>query len=176
MALDALSAKFSAKFFRWSAVEKAAKPPHGHNKRFSANRTELMDAHAYELSIRTLIYKEDESYVAHALEMDILAYGKTEKEACDELKKLLTNQLIFAALRGDPSMVYFPAPDEFFKRWEEAHAAKLKGAILPDRPLKWDAKAVVAVVIPLSSQIVKRAQRPGAVTNAFSRTPEDALA
>ncbi|MBA2269779.1 MAG: hypothetical protein H0W20_04160 [Chthoniobacterales bacterium] len=86
-----------------------------------------MKAHFYDLTIRVLIYKEGDQFVAHALEFDIIAYGKTEAAAKKELEMLLDNQLSFAACLGKPDIVHFPAPKEFFERWEKANQARLRG-------------------------------------------------
>jgi hypothetical protein len=104
-----------------------------------------MKAHYYDLSIRVLIYKEDRQFVAHALELDILAYGGTESAAKKELEGLLANQLSFAACIGKPEIVNFPAPQEFFDRWEQANQAKLKGERLSERSLGFQSKAAVFV-------------------------------
>src|SRR6266508_4534355 len=53
--------------------------------------------HYYDLVIRVLIYKRDDEFVAHALEMDIPASGATEEAAKKELENLVENQLSFAA-------------------------------------------------------------------------------
>lgn len=86
-----------------------------------------MNAHFYDLTIRVLVYKEDDQFVAHALEFDILGYGETEAAAKKNLTILLDNQLSFAACKNSPESVYFPAPKEFFDRWDKANQAKIKG-------------------------------------------------
>src|SRR6266446_7065633 len=93
-----------------------------------------MKAHFYTLAIRVLLYKEGNQFVAHALELDIPAYGKTEAEAQKELEALINNQLSFAACNGEPENVHFPAPKEFFDRWEKANQAALKGKPVSETP------------------------------------------
>jgi len=44
-----------------------------------------MNTHHYDLQIRALVTKEDGEFVAHALELDLVGYGATEKAAMDEL-------------------------------------------------------------------------------------------
>lgn len=92
-----------------------------------------------------MIYKEGDQFVAHALEWDIPAYAKTEEAAKNELEGLLDNQLGFAAFMGKLEMVLFPAPKEFFDRWEEAHSAWLRGETVADTPLSLDEKASIWV-------------------------------
>ena len=104
-----------------------------------------MKAHYYDLSIRVLIYKEDGQFVAHALELDILGYGKTESAAKKELEGLLDNQLSFAACMEKPEIVNFPAPKEFFDRWEKANQAQLKGERMTERSVALHGKPSVFV-------------------------------
>jgi len=93
--------------------------------------------HYYDLAIRVLIYKEGEEFVAHALEMDIPAYGTTEEAAKKELENLVENQLSFVASKGKQEMIYFPAPQEFFDRWETAQRAYLKGEKVSEKSLEF---------------------------------------
>ena len=105
-----------------------------------------MDAHCYDLSIRVLLYKEGKSYVAHALELDLLGYGDTEAQARKELEDALECQMSFATQKSQPEMLNHPAPKEFFDRWEKAHGAALRGLLAKDKPAKM---AVKAAFIPL---------------------------
>jgi hypothetical protein len=107
--------------------------------------TKRMKAHFYDLSIRVLIYKEDDQFVAHALELDVLAYGDTEANAKKELESLLDNQVAFAACLGKPEIVNFPAPQEFFDRWEKANQAKLRGEKQNEKSIALYGKPVVFV-------------------------------
>jgi hypothetical protein len=104
-----------------------------------------MKAHCYDLSIRVLVYKEGAQYVAHALEMDILAYGRTEASAKKTLEGLLDNQLSFAACMEKTEMVNFPAPQEFFDRWEKANQAGLKGEPVTEKSLALSGKPSILV-------------------------------
>jgi hypothetical protein len=94
-----------------------------------------MKAHYYDLSIRVLVYRENGQFVAHALELDILGYGTTESAAKKELEGLLESQLSFAAGMGKPEIVNFPAPKEFFNRWEKANQAQLRGKRISERSI-----------------------------------------
>ncbi len=103
-----------------------------------------MKTHYYDLVIRVLIYKQDDEFIAHALEMDIPAYGATEEAAKKELENLVENQLSFAASKGKQEMIYFPAPQEFFDRWEAAHRAYLKGEKVSEKSLEFVTTTVFA--------------------------------
>ncbi len=102
-----------------------------------------MNTHVYDFQIRALLTKEDGEFVAHALEMDLVGYGPTEKEALTSLSGMIEAQISFAAQQGDDSLIHFPAPQEFVTRWETAHAAALKREIFPDKSVKLSTKAVV---------------------------------
>lgn len=104
-----------------------------------------MKAHYYDLSIRVLLYKDGARFVAHALEFDILAYGSTEGAAKKELEGLLDNQLSFAACLEKPEVVHFPAPKEFFDRWETANQAQLTGERFSEKSLGLRGKPSVFV-------------------------------
>ena len=56
-----------------------------------------MNHHCYDLAIRVLLSKEDGQFVAHALELDLVAYGDTEKEVRKSLHDAIVAQLTFAA-------------------------------------------------------------------------------
>ena len=107
------------------------------------NRIETMTTHIYDIQIRVLISKEDGEFVARALEMDLLGYGKTEKVAVEELKHLVECQISFARQMNDNTLISFPSGREFFKRWEEAQRAALESVVRGDKSIKLAAKAVV---------------------------------
>lgn len=104
-----------------------------------------MKTHCYDLSIRVLVYKEGSQYVAHALETDILAYGDDVEAAKKELEGLLENQVSFAACMGKPEMVGFPAPKEFFDRWEKANKARLRDEPVSEKSLRLSGRPFVFV-------------------------------
>jgi hypothetical protein len=102
-----------------------------------------MEAHVYNFQIRVLLYQEDNEFVAHALEMDLMGYGKTQKEALRGLQGLLEAQITFARQQDDDRLIDCPAPKEFFERWEKAHLAALKKQVFPDKPIRITAKAIL---------------------------------
>jgi hypothetical protein len=104
-----------------------------------------MKTHYYNLAIRVLIYKEGDQFIAHALELDIPAYGATEEAAKKELENLVENQLSFAGCKENHEMVHFPAPNEFFDRWEKAHLAQLRGETVSEKSLEFVTEAAVFV-------------------------------
>ncbi len=109
---------------------------------------QAMDAHIYSLQIRVLIYREDGEYVARALEMDLLGYGKSQREAFEELKQAVEAQISFALQMSDPSLLGFPAQDEYFARWEDSQRKALRSEILGDKSVKVQARSVMISFSP----------------------------
>jgi hypothetical protein len=114
-----------------------------------------MDTHIYDIQIRVLISKEDGEFIARALEMDLLGYGKTEKDAVEELKHAVESQISFARQMNDNSLIPFPADAEYFKRWDAAQRAVLESVVHGDKSLKLAAKAVVISLKPSDLKSVK---------------------
>src|SRR5438046_2411987 len=103
-----------------------------------------METKIYVFTIRVLVCRDQDSreFLAHALEMDIVAYGRTEEIAIKQLSELIECQISFAAQQGDDNLLLFPAPREYFERWETAHAAALREQVLGDKSVKVKAKAI----------------------------------
>lgn len=93
----------------------------------------MNDAHIYDVGVRVLIYQEEGQICAHALELDLLGYGKTESEAVSRLLEAIRSQMSFARSKNDDSILAFPAPREFYDRWETAHTAALRHQVCPER-------------------------------------------
>jgi hypothetical protein len=131
-----------------------------------------MKTHYYDLFTRVLIYKEGSRFVAHALDYDLLGYGRTEEEARRELDALVENQLSFAAATKEkPEMINFPAPKEFFKRWEKVAEAQRSGKKTRNRP--WGLSTKAAVIGFTISELRKLRNRN---KGAFSKTEKLAFA
>ncbi len=101
-----------------------------------------METNVYDFQIRVLLSKDDGKFVAHALEMDLVAYGKTEKEAIREVTNLIRNQISFAMEKREDHLMYFRAPNEYFEQWEKAHAAALQGMVAPGKSATIHLKAI----------------------------------
>ncbi len=68
----------------------------------------------FDEPIPVLFYKEDEDTVAHALTLDILAYGEDEKEAGKELEGMIKTHISECLENGKPDLIWKNAPDSFF--------------------------------------------------------------
>jgi hypothetical protein len=93
----------------------------------------MNDTHTYDLGVRVLIYQEEGEICAHALELDLLGYGKTEGGAVSELVEAIRCQISFARAKNDDSILASPAPKEYYDRWEAAHTAALRHQVCPEK-------------------------------------------
>lgn len=134
----------------------------------SSKRLRPMESHVYDIQIRVLIYKEDGEFVARALELDLVGYGKTESEAVDELKKAVEAQISFAHQMNDTGLLLFESEKEYFIRWEDAHRKALSSQILGDKSVKMAAKAIVITFTKEEIRALKSHQ--------FKRSPEPVCA
>lgn len=82
-----------------------------------------------ELVFRVLLYKENQEWTAHALELDLLGFGESEEEAFEDLRQAVSTQISFATQIGDTSLIDHKAPKEFFERWNDAQERRLEGLI-----------------------------------------------
>jgi hypothetical protein len=88
-----------------------------------------METRIYDFQARILVTRDDDQYVAHALEMDLVAYGDTEHAAIDEVINLMQNQISFALQKGQMHLIDHKAPKEFFDEWEKAQTDFLLGVV-----------------------------------------------
>ena len=79
-----------------------------------------LDAPAeFEAAFSVLGYREDEMWVAHCLEMDILGFGESRDEALNELSELMEMKISFALQSECLESLYSPAPPEYWQRFGE---------------------------------------------------------
>lgn len=88
-----------------------------------------MKTQMFELNVRVLIYREEGDFVAHALEFDLLGYGKTKAEAMSALEAVIKTHLEFCFEQGLAESAISPAPEEFFERWEKAQKKSFVDAL-----------------------------------------------
>lgn len=109
---------------------------------------------AFEVSI--LVYTEDDSCVALALEMDLRGFGATGEAALADLDEMILAQVSFALQKRHPESVWKPAEQKYWDMFEDARReqfiAQIKGTRLSKKgpkatmhrlptastpPLKW---------------------------------------
>ena len=73
--------------------------------------------------LRAVLYREDDLWVAHGLEMDLIGTGVTAAAALRELRGNVEAQLSFATQEG--TNPFRPAPPEIQGLWEEINLAAI---------------------------------------------------
>lgn len=81
--------------------------------------------------LNILGYREDNEWVALALEMDLRGYGKTFDEAHKELQDLVEVQIGFALAKGHPEMILRPADPIWFTLFAESRNTCLAEMLKP---------------------------------------------
>jgi len=82
----------------------------------------------FEIALNVLGYKdkEENEWVALALEMDLRGYGSTWEEALSELNDLVFAQIHFAHFKRRPEMIFRPADPVWFHLFADSRRAKLE--------------------------------------------------
>ena len=83
------------------------------------------------LRFNVLVKKEEDVFVAHCLELDIVATGETVEEARGEMADLITAQFEYAFSNDNLENFYQPAPPEV---WREFFACT--GKLINKRSIK----------------------------------------
>ena len=89
------------------------------------------------VSLSVLGYREENDWVALALEMDLRGYGATIDEALAELTELVAMQISFARFKGQPEMISRPAESIYWRLFETAmqdHLRDLTLSSVPNNP------------------------------------------
>jgi len=73
------------------------------------------------VTLRGIVYAEDGTWLAHCLEMDIVAEGSDPQRALNDLLELCDFQLRVAAEEADLESAFKPAPPEYWKLFFTAH-------------------------------------------------------
>lgn len=81
------------------------------------------------LEFRVLLYPEDGWWIAHCLEMDLPAEGKTPGDAIKNLVSIANVQIATAMDDGNLSSIFSPSPAELWQMFARASDKKL-----PQRP------------------------------------------
>ena len=82
-----------------------------------------------QIFLSVLGYRENNQWVALALEMDIRGYGRTFAQAKNDLLDLVNMQITFARYKNQPSLVWRPADPVWFGRFADARNQRLRELI-----------------------------------------------
>jgi len=80
----------------------------------------MKEARSEENFFRVVIYKEDDSWIAHCLELDLVADAKSVKTALKRLGGVIVAQIEHLTAEDRLDELYFPAPLEYWKRLQGA--------------------------------------------------------
>jgi predicted RNase H-like HicB family nuclease len=83
--------------------------------RFVALNQMMASATNFRIGFNILIYREDQWWIAHCLEMDLPAEGNSPQEALENLVDLVNLQIDDAVEHGDLQTIFSPAPPELWK-------------------------------------------------------------
>jgi len=67
-----------------------------------------------------IIFREDSTWTALVLEMNVRGYGPTQRAALDDVIGMLEAQVTFAVQMGHPESVWCPAEEKYWQMWERA--------------------------------------------------------
>jgi predicted RNase H-like HicB family nuclease len=65
--------------------------------------------------LRIVLYREDEQWLAHCLEFDLIGAGESRTDALDCLNDAITTQLEFSVAQDNPQNLFSPADGEYFE-------------------------------------------------------------
>ncbi len=84
------------------------------------------------ITVNILLRKTDSGCVAHCLELDIVATGKTEDDAVKELSDLIATQVDYAFNNDNLDNLFHPAPASVWKDLEHCLRRKAEKIIIPN--------------------------------------------
>jgi predicted RNase H-like HicB family nuclease len=96
---------------------------------------------AVRLTLRALIYPEDSWWIAHCLELDVVAEGETPKKAFEALQSLTELQIETAMEVGDLQSIFRQAPPEILAAYAIAEDRRFRRK-LPSRVERFDVRAL----------------------------------
>lgn len=76
--------------------------------------------------LKILEYKDGDRYIAHCLELDLVAEGTTTKEAKENLNNLFSSYLQFAKENDIEQFAYHPAPKVYWDKFEKEYQKSTK--------------------------------------------------
>jgi hypothetical protein len=114
------------------------------SRKQSSKKTTRAKKNSIELFLRVLGYKENDSWMAHCLEMDLVGSGRTFQEALRELSDLIDAQICFSIFKGNPSLLYHPAPPELIETYTRLNQDMLNS--FPE-PIESENRAIASIPI-----------------------------
>lgn len=91
-------------------------------------------AEKFRLDLRAVVYREGEWWIAHCLEMDLVAEGKTPRQALRDLLEISLAHVRYADEQGDLNSVFRPAPPEIWRMFSTAEDIEMRRK--PAKPIE----------------------------------------
>lgn len=80
-----------------------------------------------DLQLRFVVYQENGCWIAHCLELDIVAEGQSARLALSDALDLCSTQIEFALAQRDLNSLFHAAPPEFWAMFSKSKPMSLKG-------------------------------------------------
>jgi hypothetical protein len=98
----------------------------------------------FRFELRAVVYQQREWWIAHCLELDLVAEGRDLQSALRDLMDISSTQLQTALEAGDIESAFRPAPPEVWAMF--ARAADLQPRGKPRRPVsRFEAREAVLI-------------------------------
>lgn len=112
-----------------------------------------------EATLSILGYREEDQWVALALEMDLRGFGDTWDEAVDDLREIVLMQISFAHFKGQLEMIWRHAEEEYWDRFRQAQRSRLFASLNAERPQHQTELHAGGLVIPPAHVIAAHRDR-----------------
>ncbi len=99
----------------------------------SMNLTTKSDKSKFESRFTIALYKDENTWVAHNLELDLVGCDKDKKKALEELSALTIHHINFCLLNGLKETLLHPAPERFWKMVAEKATAQVVHELVEER-------------------------------------------
>lgn len=74
---------------------------------------------AIRISLRVVFYYEQDRWIAHCLEFDLMGDGDTQPEALECLSEAISLQIDASLVHNNPENLFTPAEGKFFHRFAQ---------------------------------------------------------
>ncbi len=111
------------------------------------------------VKISVLGYEEDDMWVAHALELDVIGVDETFEKAFAVLKENVKEYMSFAKSQDDESLTFHPAPDELFDSFHEVKRLELQAMIM-SRNAAEEPRQFMSGILDVSRSMLKGQYAP----------------
>ncbi len=99
----------------------------GHRLKHFLGAVRIMPAKTkIDMPLRAVVYQHENWWIAHCLEMDLVAEGKTPAAALNDLMDLSLTHIEIALEQGDLESIFRPAPPEIWRMFSTANEMPIR--------------------------------------------------